>query len=226
MIITCPDCATRFLLDDSLMPVRGRKVRCARCGNVWLEQSPLQLAEAVTPVDPVSASIDTEPEPVVEQKLDADIPPYRELAIEPVLEAEPEQEQSIDNAEGEEKPAEPPASPTLEATLSSGNSAENTPPTETEKKSSAVIWILIILVLVGAAIGTFAYLKPNEFQHLIGNGKPPKPAVVATPEGWGRVTPPTTRQPVLEEPTPEELVPEEPALEEPMPVEQVLPAID
>jgi predicted Zn finger-like uncharacterized protein len=37
MIITCPSCSTRFMLEDDQMPVTGRKVRCARCAHVWFE---------------------------------------------------------------------------------------------------------------------------------------------------------------------------------------------
>ena len=37
MIITCPNCSTRFLLEDDQMPDAGRKLRCTRCAHVWHE---------------------------------------------------------------------------------------------------------------------------------------------------------------------------------------------
>lgn len=35
MIITCPNCATRYSLDETNIPVEGRQVRCAQCAHVW-----------------------------------------------------------------------------------------------------------------------------------------------------------------------------------------------
>src|SRR5215471_6364808 len=36
MIVTCPNCETRFLVDDAALGEgRGRRIRCASCGNVW-----------------------------------------------------------------------------------------------------------------------------------------------------------------------------------------------
>jgi predicted Zn finger-like uncharacterized protein len=36
MIVTCPNCATRYLVDDATLgDVARRRVRCASCGNLW-----------------------------------------------------------------------------------------------------------------------------------------------------------------------------------------------
>jgi predicted Zn finger-like uncharacterized protein len=35
MILQCPACDTRFLVDASLIPAEGREVKCARCKHVW-----------------------------------------------------------------------------------------------------------------------------------------------------------------------------------------------
>lgn len=41
MIITCPTCAKRYMLDDNLLPKEGRQVRCVACQHIWF-QAPLE----------------------------------------------------------------------------------------------------------------------------------------------------------------------------------------
>ncbi len=46
MILTCPECATRYQTDAALFTPEGRKVRCAKCGHVWLQAAPMPEPEA------------------------------------------------------------------------------------------------------------------------------------------------------------------------------------
>jgi predicted Zn finger-like uncharacterized protein len=39
MILTCPECATRYFLPDVQIGSGGRKVKCAQCGAIWREFS-------------------------------------------------------------------------------------------------------------------------------------------------------------------------------------------
>ena len=48
MIITCPDCATRYDLDDERFLPNGRSVRCTNCGESWFVPAPEPI-EALTP---------------------------------------------------------------------------------------------------------------------------------------------------------------------------------
>ncbi len=35
MILQCPSCEARFIVNDALIPLEGRDVRCGRCKNTW-----------------------------------------------------------------------------------------------------------------------------------------------------------------------------------------------
>jgi predicted Zn finger-like uncharacterized protein len=74
MILTCPQCETRYQVDGSKFPVAGRNVRCAKCGNVWHQLGP----EPAQP-DPESEVIVAPPEPEPE-------PTPRVAAFAPVIE--------------------------------------------------------------------------------------------------------------------------------------------
>ena len=37
MILNCPSCSTRFLIDPALLEPNGRRVRCGRCGDGWFQ---------------------------------------------------------------------------------------------------------------------------------------------------------------------------------------------
>ena len=50
MIVSCPNCATRYVLDAAVLRPPGRHVRCARCQTTWFQEPALDLAaEAMIP---------------------------------------------------------------------------------------------------------------------------------------------------------------------------------
>jgi predicted Zn finger-like uncharacterized protein len=48
MILTCPECATGYFVEDSQLRAGGRKVRCANCGARWTAypEGPLELVSS------------------------------------------------------------------------------------------------------------------------------------------------------------------------------------
>jgi predicted Zn finger-like uncharacterized protein len=49
MILTCPQCETRYNADASKFAPPGRKVRCAKCGHVWHQEADVWHQEAPVP---------------------------------------------------------------------------------------------------------------------------------------------------------------------------------
>lgn len=43
MILTCPSCKTRYLVDANALGARGRHVRCAKCGETWHQEPPADM---------------------------------------------------------------------------------------------------------------------------------------------------------------------------------------
>ena len=71
MILTCPECATSYFVDDSRVPAAGRLVKCSSCGARWtaLKDAPAE------PVSPAAqpATVEEEPEafvPAIEDDLE------------------------------------------------------------------------------------------------------------------------------------------------------------
>ena len=45
MIISCPSCHKKFTIDDSLIPVEGRNLKCGTCDRVWFYKIENKTAE-------------------------------------------------------------------------------------------------------------------------------------------------------------------------------------
>lgn len=80
MILTCPECATSYFVDDARIPAQGRRVRCSSCGHRWTAGPdgpiPDVVEAAVAPPPP------PEPEPV-------EVPAPVDLEVAPIEEAPP-----------------------------------------------------------------------------------------------------------------------------------------
>jgi predicted Zn finger-like uncharacterized protein len=98
MILTCPSCATQYVVKDGAIPPGGRQVRCASCKHSW-HQDP-EVAEGV------EEEVETAPSPSAELAEDGDENLAEASLIEPRSGPEAEQrayEEAV--IEGEAEPA-------------------------------------------------------------------------------------------------------------------------
>lgn len=52
MIVICPNCSTRYLVETQKLGVQGRMVRCGSCGHTWYQAPPEDVAPRVETVGP------------------------------------------------------------------------------------------------------------------------------------------------------------------------------
>ena len=78
MILTCPQCATRYLVDDGQMRPEGRKVKCAACGEEWRVSAEGENIPAPAAAPPEPPPPEPTPSPVADPGM---------ATVAPVLEA-------------------------------------------------------------------------------------------------------------------------------------------
>ncbi|MGE0716918.1 MAG: MJ0042-type zinc finger domain-containing protein, partial [Alphaproteobacteria bacterium] len=72
MILTCPACVTRYLVDPRSLGAAGRTVRCANCGHSWHQTPPADAPRRIDVAPPPGPET-----PVVRANLPALPPPQR-----------------------------------------------------------------------------------------------------------------------------------------------------
>ncbi len=67
MILTCPECNTRYLADASAIGVGGRRVRCTKCAHEWRQTPDLPGDAALEPeaADDARFPAETAPPPIL-----------------------------------------------------------------------------------------------------------------------------------------------------------------
>ncbi|HSZ75676.1 MAG TPA: DUF3426 domain-containing protein [Rhizomicrobium sp.] len=87
MIITCPQCETRYQTDASKFMPSGRTVRCAKCGHKWHQEPETATAPAAA-----DAVAEVEPPPVVATAVEEESKPRSNFTAIPTPLAETPEE--------------------------------------------------------------------------------------------------------------------------------------
>ncbi len=85
MILTCPECATSYFVDDSRIPEAGRTVKCTSCDARWTAKKETGVFTSTDP-EPQVASEPAAEAPSAAQPVAAAVPPDDDLefvAVEP-----------------------------------------------------------------------------------------------------------------------------------------------
>jgi predicted Zn finger-like uncharacterized protein len=56
MIVSCPSCSTRYIVDPKALGATGRMVRCANCKHTWMQAPPADMPKPVD-LEPVPDSV-------------------------------------------------------------------------------------------------------------------------------------------------------------------------
>lgn len=194
MILTCPECATKYVVKDGAIPPGGRQVRCASCKHSWHQDPELTLAEPAGeeiidlggPPPPPSGSVEEpaaevpaaaqrddeiagEPQPGPAESEDS---PWGAVSSEPVESSMPLSE-PVDEVAMEEAPAvadEWRAPVADERAAPAEEEFVGYSPIVEDEAEPARRWPLLLLVvlLIAAAAAAFWFYAPAEWKQRAG----------------------------------------------------------
>lgn len=152
MILACPNCSARFLIDSNAIGAQGRDVRCGRCGHTWASGPPPAEDLADTASSPMraelrAAGIDIEDEsPNVADPPRADQPDFQsEEGVserqEAVLRAEERRRERIEGRRG--------GSGKRAAAGGAGRGGLPAVRKPRRRWSARLAWLLVVLVVIG-----------------------------------------------------------------------------
>jgi predicted Zn finger-like uncharacterized protein len=183
MILTCPNCATQYVVKDGAVPPQGRQVRCASCKHSW-HQDPepadeLQMGPEMQPAESAAEDesfaeatmIDPRSGPEAEERA------YEEAAIEDagagIAADEPREPVSLEVENYDAPPPE--AAPYDEfSPFAERGSAE-------PRGRGPLLTILLMLALVAALAAAFWFFAPPEWKTRLGLTEATTPLELSNP---------------------------------------------
>lgn len=171
MILTCPNCQTRFLVADQAIGTDGRRVRCGNCQHMWFAQpdqpageGPDEVVEDTAPADEDIAvpPPDADAETVVPDMAD-DIAPEAAAGDEP-MDARPDDpmDEPTDDGAHDMAAADPPDAPEPELAAparaaSEGTIRRNLPALPRQGRGIAAGWIALGVFVVALIAGVLGF---------------------------------------------------------------------
>lgn len=194
MILTCPNCATQYVVKDGAIPPQGRQVRCANCKHSWHEdpediaeaeaaaEEPESIAEA-TIIDPRSgpeaeerayeeAMLDDEPAEAASEQSHEGPERADEFADAAAEQHARDVSADFDMAEAIETPTlAPDWNPPREAEAADDEfspfpAADEAAP----RRRSPFVALLIVIIIAAALAVAFYFLAPPEWKARLGVG--------------------------------------------------------
>ena len=144
MIIHCPECSSRFLVDTELLKKEPKKLRCGQCGNAWIQP-------------PLDAEYNQETYENNEPK-----EPYFDQSSLPnnVIDGEPKENDTISNKKMLESMSQEDidSSPKLsKSDISSRRKRAKGKSTKKEKKSFPIFKLFLILIILIVLTGSVLF---------------------------------------------------------------------
>lgn len=98
MILTCPNCSTRYLMSAAAIGEKGRDVRCAKCAHEWF-----QPGEVVTEVVKGGEDSLTQPTESAQPEEDINVEDRLKDIASQIMDEEGEEENFEDQADGDDE---------------------------------------------------------------------------------------------------------------------------